>query len=209
MSNLYLTDSLIHEIKNPISIMKLNLESMEKNVSTQFDSMNILKKQVNKISDLVESYLSISREKNKSTEFVYFVDVIDEILSDCIDAYENINFAFDFIDDDLKIKGQYYHMKIIFSNIITNAIEAIKDTGNVNIVLREYDGIMVFQISDDGVGISKEDEGRILNSFYTTKESGTGIGLTIIKNILNIYDGDFSINSLEKGTRVTVKIPII
>lgn len=208
MSNLFLTDSLMHEIKNPISIMKLSIEAMEQNVSIEFDNINMIKKQINKISDLVESYLTISKEKNKSTEFVYFVDVVDEILYEHEGQNENINFSFDYTNEELKIKGQYYHIKIILSNIIQNSIEAIENRGNIKISLNEYEGVVVIQVKDDGVGISKEDEKKILNSFYTTKECGTGIGLTIIKNILNIYDGDFSISSSNQGTIVTVKLPV-
>lgn len=208
MSNSFLTDSLIHEIKNPISVMQLSLESIEDKLNEEDRDLSMLRKQIDKINNLLESYLSISREKNKSSEFVYFVDVIDEIIGESKDINNNINFIFDYIDDDLKIKGQYYHIKIVLSNIIINAIEAIKKTGNIKIILREYDGVAIIQVIDDGTGISKRDEKNILNSFYTTKECGTGIGLTIIKNILNIYDGDFSIVSLKKGAKVTVKLPL-
>lgn len=208
MANALLTDSLIHEIKNPISIMKLNIESIENRFSICDDDLAMLKRQVEKISNLLESYLAISKEKNKSTEFVYFVDLIEEIIAESKDINRNIKFNFDYNNEELKIKGQYYHIKIVISNIIVNAIEAIKYSGNIKIILREYDGIAIIQVIDDGIGFSKEDEKNILNSFYTTKEYGTGIGLTIIKNILNIYNGDFSIVALKRGAKVTVKLPI-
>ena len=98
----------------------------------------------------------------------------------------------------------------IFNNLITNAIEAIGDSHGkitINIYPDENKNTHI-EIIDEGVGIDKNDLGKIFKSFYTKKIGGMGIGLTVVRKIVSNYKGHLHIESAAgKGTKIGIIIP--
>jgi signal transduction histidine kinase len=96
-------------------------------------------------------------------------------------------------------------IKIAFLNIIVNAIEAMNDEGVLHITTQTKNGKCVTIIRDNGKGMTKADVGRLFEPYFTTKEKGTGLGLTNTQNIILSHNASITVESeIEKGTAFTI-----
>jgi len=96
-----------------------------------------------------------------------------------------------------------------FLNILINAMQAMPDGGDIQISITAEDGLVRIQFLDEGQGISEEVNTKIWDPFFTTKEKGTGLGLGIVKNIVEAHNGAVRIeNRPDKGIVVTVELPV-
>jgi signal transduction histidine kinase len=93
-------------------------------------------------------------------------------------------------------------------NLIINSIHAIQDSGEIHINVDQERGGYLVKIEDTGSGIDKETMKKIFNPFFTTKERGSGLGLSIVKNIIDAHEGTISVESAEgAGTKVIIYLP--
>jgi signal transduction histidine kinase len=124
---------------------------------------------------------------------------------------KNIKITASVYPEDIAIAADYAQVEQILINLIKNAIEALSNKKNGTIHLKAFytgDGTII-QVEDNGIGISSDIIEDIFVPFYTTKENGSGIGLSLSKQIMQNHDGTISVNSvLNKGTKFTLKFPI-
>ena len=159
------------------------------------------------LNDLIGDYLH-SPEFNKLKQF-----------------HPTVTFKTNFDSNLLNISGSHVHIRKAVMNLVSNASEAIKDSGNVTIStmnryidkpLRGYDDVdigeyVVLSVSDDGLGISSNDLERIFEPFYTKKvmdRSGTGLGLAVAWNVVQDHKGYIGVATDEKGTTFELFFPI-
>jgi len=93
---------------------------------------------------------------------------------------------------------------------VRNAIEAIdrRPDGSVEVTCHGQNGIVVFEVADNGVGMTPEERERMFLPFFTTKPTGTGLGLAIVKKIVDLHGGEISVTSERgQGTRVAITLP--
>jgi len=112
----------------------------------------------------------------------------------------------------IKLRVDGVKIKEVFINIIKNAVEAMLMGGTLTVgtLLLEMDGQRLIEIhfKDTGSGISKKNMEKVFAPFFTTKQTGTGLGLSVVKKVMEIHSGQVDIKSrLGKGTRVTLRIP--
>jgi signal transduction histidine kinase len=119
------------------------------------------------------------------------------------------------IDDHLFIEADREEIRRVYTNLISNAIKYNKDKGLIRIEARQEDGQIIIKIEDSGIGMKPEESERLFEEFfrakneYTRKISGTGLGMTILKKIVDEYDGKIKVNSeYEKGSCFEVRLPI-
>ncbi len=211
MNDITIQSELAHEIKNPLSILRANVELISSIVDD--DSLNknfeVMKNEINKINNVINRFLDFTSTSSIENDNIYLKDVIEDIIFENEKTYPKVKISFSCEEKDISVLSNEYHINMIFSNLIKNSIEAMDYNGVININLIQQDGIGIVTIEDNGKGISLEDEKNILEDFYTTKKGGSGIGLTVVKNIINIYNGDFYIkNNFEKGATAVVKLPV-
>jgi signal transduction histidine kinase len=96
-------------------------------------------------------------------------------------------------------------LEIVFVNLITNAVEAINGVGSINIYAKTTPNNIVIEIEDSGPGIMEEDLEKIFEPLFTTKQSGTGLGLSSCKNIIERHRGEISVRN--NPTTFTIKLP--
>ncbi len=210
------TDNLVeifHELKNPLSTVKVNIELLKEyeheNYSKSFD---IIENEIDKMNNIIRRYLSFTNQKTLEKDQIYFSEVIQNIIDENKKTYNEI--YFDLNDDfDTFILAYEYHIYMIFSNIIKNAIEAVNGVGKIHIKITEKDGMAQIEIIDDGSGITNAQIKKINEGFYTSKPNGNGIGTAIIRNTVKIYDGEFYLINREiydgcNGTVAVVRIPL-
>ena len=108
------------------------------------------------------------------------------------------------------VQGDKDKLKQVFLNLIGNSIEAMEQGGNLSIRTSLNIDLVEISISDDGGGISQDNQERIFSPFFTTKKHGTGLGLSIAKRIIEDHKGSsFALKSAKgKGTTVTITMPV-
>ncbi len=195
-----LINGVIHEIKNPISIIKANVDLISLNCSDYSNQFNIINKQLNYIEELTCNYLTTF--KDIEYKVINLDEIIDNILFEYENSYKNIQFNFS-CNNIINIRGDYKLLIILFKNMLKNAVESIKlkedenlkFLGEIFIKITLENEDVIINIVDNGIGL---DESRNLN--------GNGIGLKIIKKIVEIHNGKFHIYNNFNLDGVTQKI---
>ncbi len=203
-----------HEIRNPLGIIRSSAE--------------LLKKKVNKIDpsytipDIIVE--ESTRLNNIITDFINFAKPRSPNLSPCrIEAVieKNIKFlSLQLQEKGYTIKKDYQNflpeiqadadmLYQSFLNILINAMQAMPDGGTIEVQILSKGKIVIINFDDEGHGIADEILEKIWDPFFTTKEMGTGLGMGMIKNIIESHGGNIQIvNRVRAGTRVTVELPV-
>lgn len=204
-----------HDLKSPLRSIHSLITWIKEDNSKEFSEetyqyLNIIESKVEKMDHLIHGILTYSKVDTEETS----VEPIDlnEVISNCIKIIhipENTNVT---IDNKLPIiRADKFRMQQLFQNLISNAVNYIdKPEGLVSVGYSEDEENYLFYIKDNGPGIAKENQEKIFKIFqsFTQHESSTGIGLSIVKRIVDNYRGSISIESeLTKGTTFFIKLP--
>jgi len=214
-----LSASLVHEIRNPLAAVNLNLQLLSRALSENKELLsyvNTALQGVERISKIIDVTLSFSRQSepfieklNLNTVVVSTLDLINHLL-----RKKEITLSFDLKNNLPLISADSKHLQQIIVNLITNAIDAIEKKGTITLktYVEDYPEnnlkLVCLTVEDDGVGIAEEDLDKIFNPFFTKKPSGTGLGLAITQKLLYKYNGTIEVQSrLGEGTAITIKFP--
>ena len=198
---------ITHEIKNPIAVCKGYLDMYDKNNIEHQKYIPIIKEEIERTLVLLQDFLSISKIKlNKDILDINFL--IENVVANfkTLAKENNIKLILDLIDDEVFIEGDYNRLEQVMINILKNSIEAINEKGTIKISLKELSNSINIVVEDDGIGI--EDTKIITEPFYTTKKSGTGLGVPLSKEIITSHQGKLIYQSkIGKGTIVSIELP--
>lgn len=208
-----LAAGIAHEIRNPLTaingFMKLLRSSEHKN--EQYFS--IIESELKRIEFIVNELLILSKPQtvniNKPLNFSSIIEQVITLMSGQA-AMKNIEILPTFPEQSIWILGEPNQLKQVFINLFKNAIEAMDHGGIIHIQICSSDNKARIHVQDEGCGMTEEQIQRLGRPFFTTKESGTGLGFMITQNIIHNHGGVISIVSeLEHGTTFTVTIPTI
>lgn len=208
-----------HEIKTPVAAITGFSEILLDgglSVEEQQEYLNYLNEESIRLSRLCENMLRMSRLDNQ-----YIVEKkqkvqIDEQIRRCIivlnEKWSEKNIIFDLQLERNSLLSDYDLLFQVWTNLIDNAIKYSGQDGTIQIFTGIDDGMLTVTIRDEGIGIAKEKQARIFDKFYQCDEShkkqGSGLGLSIVKRILELLEGTIELTSEEgKGTSMTVRIP--
>lgn len=206
-----------HEIKNPLTPMKLNIQFLqmawdEKNPDIDRKMRETTKsilEQIDSLSNIATAFSNYA--KLPKTEIEYFN--LKELISNCINLYsnnENIEIRLEAEDSrNYNINSDRNNLKIVFNNIIKNAIQAIgkKENGLIKVSIKELSSRYLIEIRDNGCGIDEEVKKKIFMPNFTTKSSGMGVGLSIVYNIIESLNGSINFESeVGEGTTFFIEI---
>lgn len=202
---------LAHEIKTPLTSIKMNsdilYETLDVNESEK-QSFIIIQKEINRLNNLVKEVLNFSKKiEIVKTEF-NLSDLLDELILNTKQAFENENFNIINEINDTMIYADKEKLYQVLLNFVNNAHESSGADGEMRISCDTYpDGTSIF-ISDNGKGIDKDIISKIFEPFYTSKASGTGLGLAIARRIIEEHGGDITLESSKPGsTSFKISIP--
>lgn len=205
---------ITHEIKNPIAVIKAYLDMMNVKNKKQVEKyIPIIKSEIDRLLNLLEDFLLVNKA-NISFDLMDINMLIEDIINRELPLMEanNIEFTSDLIDDEVYINGDYNRLAQVLINIIKNSIEAMEKKDKKTITIEEVikDNNVNIIVSDSGNGISKKILSKIKEPFYTTKNRGTGLGVSLSDEIVKAHNGTLDYKSKEFiGTKVTIKLPII
>lgn len=213
-----LSAEIAHEIRNPLTVIKLLFGSLglnyEENDPRKKDTQ-IIKDKINQLEEIVSKVLSFS----KAPESLNSNWSIDELIQDTIllvrlkMQQQRIVLQSVPIGSKVIINGNKGQLQQVFLNLIINASEAMPDGGNMTVspVIEGEDRRkkVAIYFSDTGIGIPEDIQKHIFESFLTGKSEGTGLGLSITKRILSSHSGDISIaQSSSQGTTLRIELPL-
>lgn len=195
--------ALAHEVKNPLALIKANVEILEEEVkSEQAEKLSIIKKQLDKISCIISDFIQLVKPVNKADcEKVFIYDLINDIIEDYDISLKGKEILFEIHspNEEVYFWGNYTKLSILFFNIFKNAVEAIKSKGRIITDISKKDNLLTIKIADNGSGLDSEIKDRLFEPFVTTKKYGSGLGLSICKNIAQEYKGDFKLQNCSEG----------
>ncbi|MCL1834379.1 MAG: ATP-binding protein [Leptospirales bacterium] len=202
--------SIVHEIKNPLTPIRLSAERMRKLVIEGNPNMNnavitgseTIVKEVNSLLNLISEFNAYARLPEKREELTNLNKLIDDTIQ-LFNNYENVEFKFakDESLPDIMIDRSLIRQAL--NNIINNSIHAVNESGLIIITssLDETGLYQVVKIQDNGPGISPENLSKIFEPGFTLKSSGSGLGLAIVEKIILEHNGKINYKSVEgKGT---------
>ena len=135
-------------------------------------------------------------------------DLVEEI--EPLLKKNDIKLEFSLPDDEIYMNIDYKRMKQVFINAVKNSIEAKKDNMTIGINIEDLGDDVKIIISDTGIGMDNEVLSKIGENFYTTKPRGTGLGVSLSKEIVKLHDGKMIYDSvLNEGTRLSIILPKI
>ena len=199
---------IAHELKNPLGIIKGSVDIIAKEgVKAQVSRtmMEYIQDEVKRLNRLVEDFLSFARPNPAHKSFVDINQVIQKIVN-LIPLPEfkekDITLTVKLAPEIPEINVDEHQIYQTLVNIFNNAIQAISQQGEITIKTEhEQDGISI-TFMDTGVGISDEEKEKVFEPFFTKKQSGTGLGLAVVKKIIDNHKGKITIADREGGGTV-------
>ena len=205
-----------HEIKNPLTPMRLTVQSFQRkfdpNVPNLKQKINdyseTLIQQIDTMSSVASAFSNFASMPAQQNETLNVVEVV-ELTMDIFNE-EYVHFK---AEEEIISKIDRTQLIRIITNLVKNAIQAFPENQEnkaVCVNIKKMFNNVIITVADNGIGIAKEDFDRIFEPKFTTKSSGMGLGLGIIKNIIENYKGTITLESqIGKGTTFTVSLPII
>lgn len=200
-----------HEIKNPIAVCKGYLDMLDVNNKKQVNKyIPIIKQEIDRTLTLMSDYLNLTK-LSVNMSIVDIALLLDDVCNS-IDALlkgKNIHFMFDTFDDEVFIEGDYDRLKQVFINLVKNSVESIDNKTGIIKLKMIVNKKVVIELSDNGNGMDKESLEKIGKAFYTTKDKGTGLGVKLSMEIIELHHGKIKYTSkLNKGTKVRIELPL-
>lgn len=213
-----LVSDISHEVRTPLNILQNNLEAMIDGIfPADNERLTNLNDEVIRFGKLVDNLNALKEVEADALildmEKISLKDILSSVVKDfeLISENKNLNMTFECINNkQCNILGDSDKIKQVIINLLSNAIKFTQEQGQINITLKEVDEKVMLKVEDTGIGIKEEDLPYIFERLYRGDKSrheikGSGIGLTIVKNILTLHKADIEVKSKEgKGSAFTV-----
>ncbi|MBT4576121.1 MAG: HAMP domain-containing protein [Candidatus Cloacimonetes bacterium] len=202
---------LAHEIKNPLTPIQLSIQRLEEKYELDQkkffevfpESVNIINQEINNLKLLARSFSNFA--KNINPDFSEFNPkaIINEILN----SYQH-DFKIEVSGENCIVIFDQTHFYQIITNLVQNAIDACDDDDEILIKIAKLNMKIIISISDSGKGIKQEDIEKIFEPYFTKKKKGTGLGLALVKKLVDVNNSEIIVTSKEnKGSCFEIKIP--
>lgn len=221
--------NLSHEIKTPINIiysciqlLEVNKINGEKALSDAYNKYdNTLKQNCYRLLRLVNNLVDMTKIDSGYMKLIFInceiVSLVEDITLSIIPYVEskNINIVFDTYIEELEIRCDPESMERVILNLLSNAIKFTNNNGNISVIVEADDKYVFIRVKDDGIGISKDIREDIFNRFVqedkslNRKNEGSGIGLALVKSLVELHDGEVYLEDVSEGSEFVVKLPNI
>ena len=209
---------IAHEIKNPLTPIKLSAQRLRKRYMSRFDEdekvfdecTSMIIKSVDELKTLVDEFSSFARMPASQPAANNLNDIIREALALYQSAHRNISFSFQPDEAIPQLMLDHDQIKRVLINLLDNAVAAIEGEGAVTIESSYNQELKMATciVADTGHSIAPEDRPRLFEPYFSTKKSGTGLGLAIVSTIISDHHGFIRVkDNYPKGTRFIIELP--
>lgn len=202
---------ITHEIKNPLTVINGYLSMFDVNdIEKSKRYISILKNEVNRTLNLLSDFMEFTKIKVVKKE-CNFNDLISDVKEVLIPFFVKKNVSYSFcVQNNIIVNMDYNRIKQVIINVIKNAVEACRESnGMVTTTAFTEEDYLIIVVKDNGIGMDKFVLDNILVPFYTTKDNGTGLGVSLSKEILEAHGGTINYDSVkEKYTTCKITIPL-
>ena len=202
-----------HEIRNPLGIIRSSAELLKKKMIS-YDAAStipdIIIEEGGRLNNIITDFLNFARPRQPDFVSCRIEEILEKNLKFIETEAGNKGYRLDtqYAPDLPEIMADKDMLYQAFLNILINAMQSMPDGGNIQINITAEDDLLEIQFLDEGQGITEEIRAKIWEPFFTTKEKGTGLGLGIVKNIIQSHHGVVHIeNRSNRGVVVTVELP--
>ncbi len=213
-----LTQSVAHEIRNPLNVINLSIDHVSKKYAPEDSArrekftqlLSSMKDEIERLKHLVNDLLNYGRPARSAVETIDMRQLVEETLSLLRQQadIQGVAVTIDEAGGPASVRGDRERLKSFISNLAINALQAMPTGGHLTARVERQDGRVEVKISDTGVGISEESLGKIFEPYFSTKQSGFGLGLAVTRKIIEEHRGRIAVESqLQRGTTFTVTLP--
>lgn len=204
-----------HEIKNPLTPMRLSVQSFQRKFDPQDENIHqkldeytqTLIQQIDTMSSIASAFSNFAKMPAQQNETLNVVNIIKLGL----DIFSEDYIIFSSEEDEIMVNFDRTQLIRVVTNLVKNGIQAIsedQDYPRIEVKVVSEDQTVMVTVEDNGAGISEENKIKIFEPKFTTKSSGMGLGLAMVKNIVETYKGNITFTSqLGVGTTFTVTFP--
>ena len=205
---------LAHEVRNPLNAAKLQLELLERRLRKLADNAKLVEPvglahhEIQRLTEMLNEFLAFARPPDLHVEHHDAVTVVREVIELERVYAERTGVTLELAAPPSAVlafdPGKFHQ---VVQNLVRNAIEAAPENGHVNVEVTLEDRVLRLRVSDDGAGMSDEVRTRMFEPFYSTKEGGTGMGMSIVHSFVAMHDGRIDVASDSRGTQIDVVLP--
>jgi signal transduction histidine kinase len=215
-----LTQAVAHEIRNPLNVINLSIDHASKKYAPEDEQgrkqftrlLSSIKDEIERLKRLVNDLLNYGRPARLAVETVDMRKLMEETLAlvrPQADA-QGVEVTVEAGGGPAEVSGDRERLKSFISNLAINALQAMPTGGRLNARVARSDGMVEVSIADTGVGISEEALDKIFEPYFSTKQTGFGLGLAVTKWVIQEHHGTIEAKSkVNEGTTFTVKLPAI
>jgi signal transduction histidine kinase len=219
--------AIAHEVKNPLAGIEVMAGVLKRQLTESEDAQSILRdiiKEAKMANAIVVEVLDFVRPIRLQVERISLADVVRDAISMAESHVPRgkVQLALDLPEDLAPIQGDPHQLRQLFTNLLTNAFEALGGVGSVRLAAEQLSNdeeagnaevqavpMIQVEVSDDGPGMPADVMERIFSPFFTTKPQGSGLGLAIVRKIVDAHDGRIDVSARpEGGTRFRVTLPV-
>ncbi len=203
-----MTAGIAHEIRNPLFIIRSSAEKLRERYPAESGEIDeFIIEEVDRLNKTLTEYLMFSKDKKSGRKPVDLINILNRSLN-LVKKGRNTSILTDFSTESAPFDGEEKELMQSFLNILINALQATSGNGKVEIIFNNTEGNYIIEFKDNGGGIPEETVSKIFEPFYTTKTDGSGLGLSIAKEIIEAHNGEITARSnAGKGTTIQVIFP--
>ncbi len=210
-----ITASVAHEIKNPLASLKLSVQLLKKQLGSSnseiLETINVLDKEVRRLEERAKGFLEFSNPKYEFKALNVIEVVTEAVKLARIRARDrNIQITTNYSDENVVVLGDMNALNSAFLNVLVNAMDACEENGKINVKVKKEEKMVTISFTDNGKGISPDALDYIFEPFFTLKNGGTGLGMSIVKRVVTSHGGKVKVMSKKgEGTTVNLHIPLL
>jgi len=211
-----LTSGVAHEVKNPLNAMRIHLELLKARLGASQpavrENLDVMAQEIVRLDRVVQGFLKFVRPDEIRLAPVGVESLLAEVarLMAPEAGRAGVRIAEDVVPDLPPVAGDAELLQQAFTNLATNAIQAMPKGGTLTLGARlGADNSVEIRVADEGVGIPAQDLEKIFRLYYTTKSEGSGIGLSMVYRTVQMHDGRIDVESeVNRGTVMVITLPV-
>lgn len=208
-----LTAGVAHEVRNPLGVIRASVQLLEEAHCDQariHEAAEVMKQEIDRLDKVIKALLDFGRPSKPTMVSVDIAGVLEDVMlfTSRFAEQAEVSIVLETSPELPHVFGDPDQLKQVFLNLVTNAVQAMEDTGGeIRISTRLDRDFVSVTIEDTGPGIPASDLPKVFDPFFTKRSEGTGLGLTIVHRIVDEHDGHIEMASSPAGTAFTVTLP--